>query len=217
MYNKTERSKIITDQVEQTTLKALVNRKGPDTIIKHLSKSVKYRSSMIKCVTKEIQQEVSKFSKRSETEFKVNSNDDLMNFKWDEQAKVIKAKVPTLATIISSVIGEKQKTMARLVVAVSVMLYARSQLLNLLQFILGLVLDSCGLNKEVRMHNMIVYALFSACTWSMHLVVVSALFKVTCDNTHRTGTHLVETLSYTLCGVVAGNHVEAKGTSNRRP
>ncbi|KAH3823089.1 hypothetical protein DPMN_124887 [Dreissena polymorpha] len=149
MYNSTERCKIITDSAEQTAIKAMMNGKGPETVLKQLSKCSKYRSAMAKCVSKDIIQEVSKLSKRSESDFKVNSENDLMNFKWEDQAKMIRTKVPTLAAIISCVIGEKQKSMARFVVAVGVMLYARCQLLNLLQFVLGLVLDSCGLNKEV--------------------------------------------------------------------
>jgi hypothetical protein len=151
MYNNSERSKIITDKVEQSAIKAMMTNNGHNTVMKHLSKSVSYKASMVKCVSKEIIKEVSKLSKRSQTDFRVKFTEDLMYFKWEEQAIIIQQKIPTLASILNSVMGGKmQKSTARLVVAISVLLYARCQLLNHLQFILGLILDSCGLNKEVR-------------------------------------------------------------------
>jgi hypothetical protein len=148
VYNDKERSKIITDKVEKSAIKAIVNRKGPAAVVKHLLKSELYKSALLKCVSTEIIKETSALTKKPETDFKVSTTNKLMNFSWIDQFDIIKLKMPTLSSVLASFVT-KQKSMARFVVAVSVLLYTRNQFLNLMQYVLGLVLDGCGLNKEV--------------------------------------------------------------------
>ncbi|XP_060582665.1 uncharacterized protein LOC132739033 [Ruditapes philippinarum] len=119
VYNEKERSKIITDKVEKSAIKAIVNRKGPAAVVKHLLKSELYKSALLKCVSTEIIKETSALTKKPETDFKVSTTNKLMNFSWKDQFDIIKLKTPTLSSVLASFIT-KQKSMARFVVAVSI-------------------------------------------------------------------------------------------------
>lgn len=50
VYNEKERSKIITDKVDQLAVKTIVNRKGPAAVVKQLLKSKLYKPAVVKCV-----------------------------------------------------------------------------------------------------------------------------------------------------------------------
>ena len=145
-----ERSKIITDNVDKAVVRNIMNAGTHHAVIKHLSKKESYRNEFTKFVGKQITNEVAQLSKRSSTSFKVTSVDDLIGFKWEDQLKTINEKLPTLSNVLRSVVLGKKKKEFRLAVAVSILLYTRCQFLNLLQFVLGLVLDSSGLNKQVN-------------------------------------------------------------------
>lgn len=149
-YQSKERTKIITDKVLQSALKAILNNKCEITVIKHLVKDAKYKAAMVNALAKEIVKEVVLLPKRRESAFKAHNIDDMLHFEWEKQFQTLRQKVPTLMSILSPIFGEKLKhCFPHIVVGVCVLLYARCQQLNLLQYILGLTLDRCGLNKEV--------------------------------------------------------------------
>ncbi|KAH3790549.1 hypothetical protein DPMN_168751 [Dreissena polymorpha] len=104
---------------------------------------------MIQTLSKDIEFEVSQLPKRRETALKVVSIQDLLTFDWGSQAEILQQKIPTLMSILKSSIGDNlNNRLPYVIVGASVILYGRCQQLNLLQYIIGLTLDRCGLNKE---------------------------------------------------------------------
>ena len=144
-----ERSKIITDNTNKAVVRNIMNA-GLIMLLSNIYLKKKVIEMNLHCVGKQISNEVAQLSKRSSTSFKVISVDDLMGFNWKDQLKTIDEKIPTLSTVLRSVVVGKKKREVRLAVAVCILLYTRCQFLNLLQFVLGLVLDSSGLNKQIK-------------------------------------------------------------------
>ncbi|KAH3800677.1 hypothetical protein DPMN_154315 [Dreissena polymorpha] len=104
---------------------------------------------MIQTLSKDIEFEVSQLPNRRETALKVVSILDLLTFDWGSQAEILQQKILTLMSILKSSIGDNlNNRLPYVIVGASVILYGRCQQLNLLQYIIGLTLDRCGLNKE---------------------------------------------------------------------
>lgn len=153
-YKGDDRSRIIKDETEKSAIKALFNNKDPDTIIKHLMKSKKYADAIVGVVSKQIEKELSQIVKQKEVQtLKVQNTNDLLKFDWTTVEKDLTTKLPSLMTILDHCINLKKKhRLAHLLTAVSVLLYGRSQRLNKIQMLLGLLLDQCGLSKEVNFY-----------------------------------------------------------------
>lgn len=104
---------------------------------------------MANLVGKCVSTEASNIVKRSETLLKVTSIDDILNFDWQQTEEHMKMKMPVLMDVLHCFKEKKTSAVPHLVTAVSILLYARNQQINLLQLLLGTVLDGCGLTKEV--------------------------------------------------------------------
>lgn len=100
-------------------------------------------------VGKCVNAEVNNIVKRSETLLKVTSTDDLLNFDWQQMEEHMRMKMPVLIDVLHCFKENKASAVTHLVTAISILLYARNQQINLLQLLLGTVLDGCGLTKEV--------------------------------------------------------------------
>ncbi|XP_053388275.1 uncharacterized protein LOC128551441 [Mercenaria mercenaria] len=148
-YQGQERSRILTDEIQQSVVKCILNKKPALTITKHFARDPNYKAAMVQTVAKEINKEASMLPKKRESALKSNSVKDFLNFKWKTQIETLTQKLPTLMLILTQMMGDKLKYRSpHVVVGVCVLLYARCQQLNLLQYILGLTYDRCGLNKE---------------------------------------------------------------------
>ena len=106
---------------------------------------------MIKAVTKEIVKEVEELVRNRSDLLQVSANSDLIDFCWTVISEKLKQKVPILFKILSNVMLEKSKNSIYLLTAMAVLLYGRSNRLNLMQFIFGLVFHKNGLSKQVNM------------------------------------------------------------------
>ena len=94
---------------------------------------------MIKAVTKEIVREVEELVRNRSDLLNVSANSDLIDFCWTVISEKLKQKVPILFKILNNVMLEKSKNSIYLLTAMAVLLYGRSNRLNLMQFIFGLV------------------------------------------------------------------------------
>lgn len=127
---------------------------------------------MLHLVEKELNLEVIELLKHTEIELSQGyalNNEKLLQFDWKQKEKSLRNKAPCFHEILRTVLNPKQKKkdkqfIPQLMTAAAVLLYGRSQRQNQLQYILGLVLDKCGLTKEVFfVKTYSVYVVFLAC------------------------------------------------------
>jgi len=131
-------------------IKGFTNNASASSIIKHLSKNKSYKAAITNFIAKSIRDEVNTVVKRRETLLKVTDVDDLLNFDWLKTESELKDKLPVFMTVLQCFREKKsQKAVAKIVTAASILIYTRNQNINLLQRLLGTVLDGCGLTKEV--------------------------------------------------------------------
>lgn len=110
---------------------------------------------MLHLVEKELNLEVIELLKHTEMEIfqgHASNNEKLLQFDWKQKEESLRNKAPFLHGILRTVLNPKQKKdkqfIPHMMTAAAVLLYGRSQRQNQLQYILGLVLDKCGLTKE---------------------------------------------------------------------
>jgi hypothetical protein len=149
-YKGQERSKVITDHVEQAVVKGFLNNSSQSAVVKNLSKCDEYKKAMVSAVGQLVKQEVTAICKKREVLLKstATSTEEMINFDFKQVAKDLNIKLPALMGVVS-VVAERSGSYIAVVTAVGVLLYSRNQTLNLLQLVLGIVLDNCGLTKEV--------------------------------------------------------------------
>lgn len=149
-YANQDRSRIICNENEKSALKAILNNGSASSVIKHLAKDGKYRQAMTSTVQKVVQKEVMQVLRRNGNIFRLADCTDLKNFQWQLISDSLRCKMPVFMSIIDCVLPvSKNKSLTLVITAISILLYGRSQLLNEVQVLLGMVLDSCGLTKEV--------------------------------------------------------------------
>lgn len=149
-YAGCETSKIIKDTATQYALKAILNNRKEETVMKNFAKNEKCKEAMLIVMKKEIKKETNSLVGKKSNIFKRNSPCDLKGLDWIAMNDELKIASPYLHHLLSSVLDiEQKKNIPIFMTAVSVLLYGRSQLRNMVQSILGLVLDKCGLTKEV--------------------------------------------------------------------
>ncbi|KAL4219951.1 Translation initiation factor [Mactra antiquata] len=143
-----ERTYIVHDKMQQKLIKVLVNKGTESAFCKHLSKKQAYRAAMTEVVKKQIVKEIQEVVKRRESLLRCSSNEMLFNFDWNTTYSSIEKKMPTLMSLLKCTVISKKKCSPHIVMAASILLYARNQTINLIQYILGIILDSSGLTKE---------------------------------------------------------------------
>lgn len=111
---------------------------------------------MLHLVEKELNLEVIELLNHTEIELfqgHASNNEKLLQFDWKQKEESLRNKAPFFHEILRTVLNPKQKKdkqfIPQMMIAAAVLLYGRSQRQNQLQYILGLVLDKCGLTKEV--------------------------------------------------------------------
>lgn len=111
---------------------------------------------MLHLVEKELNLEVIELLKHTEIELfqgHASKNEKLLQFDWKQKEESLRNKAPFFHEILRTVLNPKKKKdkqfIPQMMTAAAVLLYGRSQRQNQLQYILGLVLDKCGLTKEV--------------------------------------------------------------------
>lgn len=130
----------------------MLYNKHPATVMKHYRKNVKYKTAMLNVVKKEIQKEISVLVKRNEDVFQNRSAENLLNFDWMDIFHQFQVKAPFLHSIFcgaADVDLQSKKKVPSMITSAAVLLYTRSQGLNQLQYIIGLIADKCGMTKEV--------------------------------------------------------------------
>lgn len=156
-YAGNEQSKIIREDNLKSALKALLNNSSPRAVLKHFQANNLYKTEMLHLVEKELNLEVIELLKHNEIELfqgHASNNEKLLQFDWKQREESLRNKAPFFHEILRTVLNPKQKKkdkqfIPQLMTAAAVLLYGRSQRQNQLQYILGLVLDKCGLTKEV--------------------------------------------------------------------
>lgn len=151
-YSGVERLKIIKEEHEQAALKSLLNNASPRAVLKNLSLNENYKKEMFDIVKNVILNEIKHISKKDSEIFKghASNNEKLIKFDWKCTSQQLQLKAPYLYSVFSSVVGlQKKKNLPQMLTSLAVLLYGRSQTINQLQYILGLILQKCGLNREV--------------------------------------------------------------------
>ncbi|XP_048763890.2 uncharacterized protein LOC125671936 isoform X1 [Ostrea edulis] len=150
-YSGVERLKIIKEEHEQAALKSLLNNASPRAVLKNLSLNENYKKEMFDIVKNVILNEIKHISKKDSEIFKghASNNEKLIKFDWKCTSQQLQLKAPYLYSVFSSVVGlQKKKNLPQMLTSLAVLLYGRSQTINQLQYILGLILQKCGLNRE---------------------------------------------------------------------
>lgn len=153
-YNGIERVKIVKDEVEQAALKSILNHASPRAVLENLSRNECYRNEMLEIVKKVVQSEIKQISKKNSDIFKghASNNEKLVKFDWKCTSQKLQVQAPFLYSTFSSIVGlQKKKKLPMMLTSISLILYGRSQTMNQLQYILGLILQKCGLNREVTL------------------------------------------------------------------
>lgn len=101
---------------------------------------------------KDIAKEVAELVKNRSDVLKLCNVSDMLHFNQKTIAEKLQQKVPVLYELLDSIIPEKRRKSMFLLTSLAVLLYGRSQRLNLVQFIIGLVLQKCGLSKQVNLY-----------------------------------------------------------------
>ena len=140
------------NDADKAALKACMNSRGPLTIIKAYSKDNGYRDAMLSIVKSTIEKEIRNITRKTDRILQTRplENTCLLNFDWEKEAQIFEVIAPYFYSILANVVGKKESNLPRLITASTILLYARSQNINCLQYILGLILDQCGLTKEVN-------------------------------------------------------------------
>ncbi|XP_069120850.1 uncharacterized protein [Argopecten irradians] len=149
-YRGFVRSKIIRNGAEQLALKAILNNKGENTVIKSLAKDKKYRKEMLKVVNSEIGKELSFLTNSECPVFKGYdpNNEAVLTFDWKMNNDCFQTAAPYLHSVLASVSSlDTKRNVSYMLTSAAILLYSHSQRLSQLQYIVGLVLDSCGLTK----------------------------------------------------------------------
>ncbi|XP_033724660.1 uncharacterized protein LOC117314680 [Pecten maximus] len=140
-YNGIERSRVVKNSVWKSVCKQIVNNGKPN--MKTIAKDVRCKREMINVVKSKIKTEVMNLVKKNNSVFR-GENKDILNFNWSQRVADLQHVAPCLFDILTSVSVKTQ----HMYTAASILMYSRCQRLNLLQYILALVLDRCGLTKE---------------------------------------------------------------------
>jgi hypothetical protein len=151
-YAHDERTKHVSAEYEKAALKAMLNNKSPSTVMKHFRKNEKYKTAMLDVIKKEIEKEICILVKRNGEVFQNQSTQNLLAFDWIAVYEEFKVKAPILHSVFcgaAAVDLGKKKKLPSMITSASILLYTRSQNLNQLQYIMGLIADKCGLTKEV--------------------------------------------------------------------
>lgn len=108
---------------------------------------------MVSSVRKVVKDEVNNVCKHHETLLKkvnVTKSEDLINFDWKDVVESMNMKLPALMGVLNSITeNNNNSNVSRLSTAVSVLFYNRNQNRNLLQSVIDIVIDSCGVTKKV--------------------------------------------------------------------
>ncbi|XP_078311822.1 uncharacterized protein LOC111117593 [Crassostrea virginica] len=150
-YNGVERLKIIKEEHEKAALKSLLNNASPRAVLRNFSLCENYKREMLDIVKSVIQDEIKQLSKNDCEIFKGNgsNNEKLINFDMKHTSQQLQLKAPYLYQIFSSaILLQEKKNLPQMLSSIAVLLYGRSQTTNRLQYILGLTLQKCGLNRE---------------------------------------------------------------------
>uniref|UniRef100_K1PW33 Uncharacterized protein n=1 Tax=Magallana gigas TaxID=29159 RepID=K1PW33_MAGGI len=150
-YPHGERSKYVNTEPEKSALKAMMNSKKPEAIMKHYRKNDKYKDAIVNVVKKEIQKEINVLVSRNGNVFQNQSSENLLKFDWTAVSHEFQAKAPYLHNILCGAANLDLRTKKKLpgvITSAAILLYTRSQGLNQLQYILGLIADKCGMTKE---------------------------------------------------------------------
>nr|XP_034321927.1 uncharacterized protein LOC117688213 [Crassostrea gigas]XP_034321928.1 uncharacterized protein LOC117688213 [Crassostrea gigas] len=150
-YPHGERSKYVNTEPEKSALKAMMNSKKPEAIMKHYRKNDKYKDAIMNVVKKEIQKEINVLVRRNGNVFQNQSSENLLKFDWTAVSHEFQAKAPYLHNILCGAANLDLRTKKKLpgvITSAAILLYTRSQGLNQLQYILGLIADKCGMTKE---------------------------------------------------------------------
>lgn len=130
----------------------MMNSKKPIAIMKHYRKNDKYKDAIVNVVKKEIQKEINVLVSRNGNVFQNQSSENLLKFDWTAVSHEFQAKAPYLHNILCGAANLDLRTKKKLpgvITSAAILLYTRSQGLNQLQYILGLIADKCGMTKEV--------------------------------------------------------------------
>lgn len=108
---------------------------------------------MLEVVQKAVNNELSHISSLESDLFKghASNNERLLHFDWQTTGQKLQCQAPYLYSIFSKSISlNPKKNVSCMLTSLCVLLYGRSQKLSLLQYILGLTLDKCGLTKVMK-------------------------------------------------------------------
>ncbi|XP_056017062.1 uncharacterized protein LOC130046638 [Ostrea edulis] len=150
-YGGVERLKIIKEEHEQAVLKSLLNNASPRKVLKNLSLNENYKKETFEIVKNVILNEIKHISKKDNEIVKghASNNEQLIIFDLKCTSQQLQLKAPYLYSVFSSVVGlQKKKNLPHMLTSLAVLLYGRSHTINQLQYILGLILQKCDLNRE---------------------------------------------------------------------
>jgi hypothetical protein len=135
---------------EKAALKALAKHKTPKAVMKSFMKLKSYNSAVLQIVKNNVNLEVCQLLKKSSGLLSSDPK-QLLNFDWKGKSEIVKSIAPNLFDILSSIsLVDSRHSLPKMMASLHVLLYGRCQRFNQLQYILGLVLDQCGLTKEVQ-------------------------------------------------------------------
>jgi hypothetical protein len=107
---------------------------------------------MLNIVNNAIGKEIKEISKKDSEVLKghASNSEKLLRFDWKCVSQQLHDKAPYLSSVFSNAIALNKKNLPQMLTSIAVLLYGRSQTTNQLQYILGLTLQKCGLNREVK-------------------------------------------------------------------
>ena len=133
-----------------------MNNKKPATIMKHYRKNVHYKDAMLDVVTTEIQKEINSLVRKDGDVLQNKNTESLLNHDWTAISEKFQVKAPYLYSIFCNAanlyLGSKKK-LPSMITSAAILLYTRSERVNQLQYIKGLMADKCGLTKEVMCYQ----------------------------------------------------------------
>ena len=149
----TDTSKIIREDAIKSAMKSLFHNRTPLAIMKNFSKNYLYKDAILKTCVLDLKKEINHLVSKNCNIFKTKDAESMMSFKWSSVQDRFKAEAPSVYFVLSSIFDlQHHDHLPIFLASFAVLLYGQSRTVNQLQFILGIILDKCGLSKEVCMY-----------------------------------------------------------------
>ena len=135
-------------------------------MLRNLCQHEPYRWEVLEMVRNAIQEEIKQIAKEDCDLYKGQASncDHSCEFDWQHTQNELQLKAPYLYSVFSSAIClHEKKNLKQMLTSIAVLLYGRSQIMNQLQFVLGLILHKYGLSKRVIITVLICILHVSQC------------------------------------------------------